>query len=223
MEKLNKRLNLAVNLAIIVVLVLIGIVFAKNLLSARSTPQHRDYRVPAGSKISLPGVDWASNEETLLLVLEKKCPYCMQSAPFYQQLAREAGQKGRVRLMVVLPQDVAEGKEYLDALDVPINEVRQSSFEALGVSAGQATIGMVVLPAVLGTAIALLIFLPMPSAFAYARIAESSFWIAAAVGTLVSRKHPTDSKRRLDVGWADIALLLAAALLVRLVSTWGPV
>jgi thioredoxin-related protein len=133
MDKLNKRLNLAVNLAIIVVLVLIGIVFAKNLLTARSTTQHRDYRVPAGSKISLAGVDWASNEETLLLVLEKKCPYCAESAPFYQQLAREAGQKDRVRLMVVLPQDISEGKEYLNSLNVPINEIRQSSLEVLGV------------------------------------------------------------------------------------------
>jgi hypothetical protein len=69
---------------------------------------------------------------------------------------------------------------------------------------------------ILGTAIALLMFLPMPSAFAYARIAESLFWIAAAVGILVSRKHPTDSSRKLYLGWADIALLLAAALVVRL-------
>jgi len=131
MDKLNKRLNLALNLAIIVVLVLIGIVFAKNLFPARSI--HRDYRVPAGSKISVPGVDWASNEQTLLLVLEKKCPYCRESAPFYQQLAREADQKRSVRLIVVLPQDVAEAKEYLSSLNVPIPEVRQSSLEALGV------------------------------------------------------------------------------------------
>ena len=85
-----------------------------------------------------------------------------------------------------------------------------------GVSAAKAMIGMIALPAIFGTAIVFLIFLPMPSAFAYARIAESSFWIPAAVGTLVSRKHPTDNRRRLDVGWADIALLLAATLLVRL-------
>jgi len=85
-----------------------------------------------------------------------------------------------------------------------------------GVRAAKAMIGMVALPAILGTATVLLIFLPMPSAFAYARIAESLFWIAAAVGILVSRKHPTDSGQRLDLGWADIALLLAVALLVRL-------
>ena len=133
MNKLNKRLNLTVNLAIIVILVLIGIVFAKNRLSVRSTTQNRDYRVPAGSKISLPGVDWASNEQTLLLVLEEKCPYCRESAPFYQQLAREAGQKRRVRLIAVLPQEVAEAKQYLSSLNVPIDEVRQSSVEALGV------------------------------------------------------------------------------------------
>jgi hypothetical protein len=94
-----------------------------------------------------------------------------------------------------------------------------------GVSAAKAMIGMVALPAILGTAIVLLLSLPMPSAFAYARIAESSFWIAAAVGTLVSRKHPTDGRRRLDLGWADLALLLAAALPVRLMVggiTFGP-
>src|SRR5690349_11820182 len=133
MDKLNKRLNLAVNLAIIVVVALIGIVFAKNLLPARSTRPNRDYRVATGSKISLPGVDWTSNEQTLLLVLETKCPYCAASAPFYQQLAREAERKRGVRLIAVLPQDVSEGKEYLSSVNVPIDEVRQSSFDVLGV------------------------------------------------------------------------------------------
>ena len=86
----------------------------------------------------------------------------------------------------------------------------------VGVSAAKAMIGMIALPAIFGTAIVLLIFLPMPSAFAYARIGESSFWIFAAAGTLVSRKYPTDSRRKLYLSWADIALLVAAALPVRL-------
>lgn len=86
----------------------------------------------------------------------------------------------------------------------------------VGVSAARAMIGMIALPAIFGTAIVVLIFLPMPSAFAYARIAESSFWISAAVGTLVSRKHPPESRRNLGLGWADVALFLAAVLVVRL-------
>ncbi|HJP95438.1 MAG TPA: hypothetical protein VJ875_26050, partial [Pyrinomonadaceae bacterium] len=89
----------------------------------------------------------------------------------------------------------------------------------VGVSVAKAMIGMVALPAILGTATVLLIFLPMPSALAYARIAESSFWIPAAVGTVVSRKHPTDSRRKLNLHWPDIVLLLAATLLVRLMTT----
>ena len=88
----------------------------------------------------------------------------------------------------------------------------------VGVSAAKAMIGMVALPAILGTVIVLLLFLPLPPAFAYARVAESLFWIAAAVGTLVSRKRPTENRRKLELGWGDIALLLAAVLLVRLMA-----
>jgi hypothetical protein len=85
-----------------------------------------------------------------------------------------------------------------------------------GVSAAEATIGMIALPAILGTAIVLIILLPMPMALAYGRILESSFWICAAVGTMVSRKDSVESKRDLALGWADIGLLLIAALVVRL-------
>lgn len=86
----------------------------------------------------------------------------------------------------------------------------------VGVSRAKAVMGMVALPAIVGTAIVLLISLPMPISFASARIGESSFWIAAAVGTWVSRKRPTDNRRNLALGWSDIALLLVVALLVRL-------
>lgn len=88
----------------------------------------------------------------------------------------------------------------------------------VGVSNARAMVGMIAFPAILGTAILVLIFLPMPSALAYSRIAESSFWIFAAVGTLVSRKRPPEGRRSLALGWADIALLLAAAFVVRLMA-----
>jgi hypothetical protein len=35
--------------------------------------------------------------------------------------------------VAVLPQDVSEGRKYLNELGVPINEVRQSTLESLGV------------------------------------------------------------------------------------------
>jgi hypothetical protein len=90
----------------------------------------------------------------------------------------------------------------------------------LGVNAVRAMIGVIVLPAIVGTAIAILIFLPMPSDFAVVRMAESSFWIFGAVGTLISRKQPSESSRRLGLSWADFAVLLVAVLFVR-VMVWG--
>ena len=63
-----------------------------------------------------------------------------------------------------------------------------------------ATVGLIALPAIVGTAIAILIFLPMSSAFATGRAAEPMFWIAGAVGTLISRKTTSDEQSRSLLG-----------------------
>jgi thioredoxin-related protein len=134
MEKLNKQINLVINVTIVVVLLCIGVVFIKNYRhSDRSATQPRDYHLPVGSKISLPGVDWERNGQTLLLVLDTGCPYCTASASFYQEIVRENAQKRRVQLIGVLPQDVPSSKKYLNDLSIPIDEVKQSKLEALGV------------------------------------------------------------------------------------------
>ena len=133
------------------------------------------------------------------------------------------GDFSRVALTLQLPMAVRYSASVLGMLLLCVlsfligMELRR--WAPVGVSATKAMIGMVAVPAVIGTAIVLVIFLPLPSRFAYARIAESAFWIAAAIGTLVSRKRQPLSRRTLDLGWADIALLLAAALLVRLVAS----
>ena len=131
MTKPYKKINLALNLAIILVVILIGVVFAKNYLRrARSVPAHRDFR---GTKVNLPGIDWAHNEQTLLLVLDVKCRFCTESAPFYQRLTQAMATNSKVRLVAVLPQDVTTSREYLLNLKIPIEEVRQSSLDAIGV------------------------------------------------------------------------------------------
>jgi thioredoxin-related protein len=134
MNKLNKKIELAVNISILLVVILIGVFFVKNyLLSPRSTPEAVDYRIPAGTKVSLPDIDWAQNGQTLLLALKKGCRFCAESAPFYQRLASETAVKSRVRLVAVLPQEVNEARQYLSNLNVPIDEVRQAKLDTLGV------------------------------------------------------------------------------------------
>jgi hypothetical protein len=135
MNNLTRKIDLLANVAIISVALLIGVVYARNhLFQTASARLAAPVPVPAGAKLSLPGVDWAESEKTLVLALNKGCRYCSNSASFYQQLARETAGHKDVRLIAVLPQEVSEGKKYLEELKVPIREVRQASLDSLGVA-----------------------------------------------------------------------------------------
>lgn len=130
---LVRKLEILTNVAIIAVAILIGIVCVKSyLLVDRSQPQPQNL---IGTKVSLPNIDWSNNGQTLLLVLQKGCRFCSESAPFYQRLVRDAEESGRIRLIAVLPQEAADGKRYLNELGVSINEVKQALPGSLGVRA----------------------------------------------------------------------------------------
>ena len=127
-KSITQRLELLTNLAIIVAAVLLSVVLIKNyLLPDRSKDSPRDFRIPAGAKVSLPDVDWSNNNQTLLLVLQKGCHFCTESAAFYQRLVRE----GHVHLVAVLPQTPDEGRKYLDDLGVAIDEVKQAPLDSI--------------------------------------------------------------------------------------------
>jgi thiol-disulfide isomerase/thioredoxin len=135
MNNLSRKIELLANVAIISVALLIGVAFVRNHLSpAISARPAAPVPVPAGAKLSVPGVDWAQSEKTLVLALNKGCHYCSASASFYQRLARETAGHKDVRLIAVLPQEVSEGKQYLDELKIPIQDIRQASLDSLGVS-----------------------------------------------------------------------------------------
>lgn len=130
-----KKTELLANIAIIVVALLLGGVLVKRYLlpSQEAAPgRGADPRIPAGTKATLPGVDWAKNGRTLLLVLSRDCRYCTESAPFYRRLTREAAGRPDVHLIALFPQEVAEGREYLDGLGVSVDEVRQASPSSTG-------------------------------------------------------------------------------------------
>ena len=130
-KTITQRLELLTNLAIIVAAVLLSAVLIKSyLLPDRFKNASRDFRVPAGMKVSLPGVDWSNNDQTLLLVLQKGCHFCTESAEFYQRLVRE---RGTVHLIAVLPQTLDEGRKYLDELGVAIEEVKQAKLDSISV------------------------------------------------------------------------------------------
>src|SRR3954467_46364 len=113
-SRLSKKLELLANLAIIVVAVLlIGSLIKNYMMPAR---KEISGGIPLGSKILIPGIDWASNGQTLLLALQKDCHFCTESAPFYQRLVRETVGYSSVRLVAVLPNALDEGRQYLNHL-----------------------------------------------------------------------------------------------------------
>ncbi|HZI18070.1 MAG TPA: hypothetical protein VEY09_05685 [Pyrinomonadaceae bacterium] len=129
-DGLLKKTEILANVAIIVVALLLGGVLVKRyLLPGQDAAPARglDPRIQAGTKAALPGVDWAQNGNTLLLVLSSDCRFCTESGPFYQRLARERESRPGVRLIAVLPQEVSEGRKYLEGLGVKVDEVRQAS------------------------------------------------------------------------------------------------
>ncbi|HMF56607.1 MAG TPA: hypothetical protein VK619_09705 [Pyrinomonadaceae bacterium] len=138
MSNLAKRIELLANLTIILASLLLGMVLVKNYLLNRSIPVQTSGANPVaangqnlvGTKISLPDVDWSNNQQTLVLALSSTCHFCSESAPFYQRLAKA---HGGTRLIAALPQTISEGEQYLHALGVSVDEVKQASLDSINV------------------------------------------------------------------------------------------
>ena len=131
MRTLLKRIELLANVAIIIVAVLLVVVLVKQLVLNKNNQPVRPASVTRelarGDKVSLSEVEWAKNSHTLLLVLQKGCHFCTESAPFYQELIKQTSARRDIKLVAVLPQPVLEGKEYLKEIGVDIADVRQVS------------------------------------------------------------------------------------------------
>src|SRR2546426_4312395 len=89
MNRLLKRIELIANVCIIVVALVIGVMVARRILFHRPEPESSVPAIQAGTKITLPKVDWSSNGRTLLIVLSTGCRYCTARAPFYRRLVDE--------------------------------------------------------------------------------------------------------------------------------------
>lgn len=140
MGTLTSRIELLANAAIILVAGLLTVVLVRGLFY-RNQPRPMS-QIQAGTRISVPDTDWAQNDQTLLIILQKGCHYCAESASFYQRLAREVNSRKKTQLVAVMPQAPTESLEYLSGLSVPINNVRQATLGVLQV-AGTPTLMMV--------------------------------------------------------------------------------
>jgi thioredoxin-related protein len=130
MSKVNQKVELAANVLIIVVAVLLVGVIVQKYFFGSSSSQPARLQPTVGSKINVPEVDLSAQPKTLLLVLQKDCKYCTESADFYKRLL-EKTQNKNIKLVAVLPGKIEESKTYLDKLGINNLEVKQSSLDNL--------------------------------------------------------------------------------------------
>lgn len=148
MKKTFRKVQFLANIATIVIAVLLSFVVVKQYFFT-SDPLNRSWQragsspslpvptrpvpeSPVGKTIPLENVNWKENKRTLVLYASTNCKYCTESSPFYQRLVKEMPTNG-VSLVAVLPQSVEEAKAYLNANDVNIPQVLNSSLDSIGV------------------------------------------------------------------------------------------
>lgn len=91
--------------------------------------------VSVGSRVQLPGVNWADSPKTVVLALSAYCQHCRTSAPFYRSLT-DASSNGRFRTLAVLRESSKETTSLLPSLGIDrIREIRHGDLETLGIRA----------------------------------------------------------------------------------------
>ena len=132
MSQSYKKIELTANVLIIALVLLVAGIFAQKYFFSRVATPPLPKAPAIGDKVLLEGFDWSKSDKTLLLVLQKGCRYCTESAPFYQNLIQQT--KGKpVRLVAVLPNNREEAEQYMAELNISGIDIRQASLNSLNV------------------------------------------------------------------------------------------
>jgi len=128
-----QRIEVTANIFIIVAAVVFVVSVSWFFLRHNSSFRSRHSSIQKGTKMTLPGVDWAASPQTLLLVLSTECKYCTASAPFYRRLVNQAAETRNTRLIAIFPQAHNESREYLAKQEVEIDALQQAAPTLVGV------------------------------------------------------------------------------------------
>jgi hypothetical protein len=122
----------------VVAIFIVGVVIKNHLRKPRPQAQN----IAAGTRLSIPNVDWSKRDRTLVMVLKQDCSYCSESAPFYRRVVQETRGNDRIGLIAILPQELGQARDYLHSLGLDSVEVRQLPLRSVGV-AGTPTLALV--------------------------------------------------------------------------------
>jgi hypothetical protein len=84
-----------------------------------------------GSYINLPGVPPSQEHDSLLLAISTSCHFCQESLPFYRELSAKT--QGKLDLIAVLPQPLAESQTFLQKGALSVTRVVSTNLNQFGV------------------------------------------------------------------------------------------
>jgi hypothetical protein len=127
-----KILERAANVsAILGVTVFLVLVFRGEL--AKRHPAGASAEGLIGRTVSLPGVIFPQQRNSLVLALSTSCHFCKESLPFYKDLTERSA--GRLNVVAVLPQPAHEAQTYIQAATIKATQVVSADLDSIGVSA----------------------------------------------------------------------------------------
>jgi peroxiredoxin len=123
-KNVRANIELVVNIVVAIAIVVVAAAVVKRYAFSSNpvNPPH----VAKGDRLEVPNVNWEQNEKTLVFFLIKDCHYCQASAPFYRQLLADAGERN-VKVLAILPNSAKEAKEYVQHLELPIDNLLTGS------------------------------------------------------------------------------------------------
>lgn len=127
-----QKIEVIANIAIVVVAIMIAVVFFDRYLSSKFDFKSEIKQVAKGNNVSLPTIDWAASDWTIVMALSQRCRYCSESIPFYRQLSQAQAQKS-IKMIALFPQTDIEGQKYLSDAGIIVDHVTQVSLESLGI------------------------------------------------------------------------------------------
>jgi thioredoxin-related protein len=128
-----KYLDRVANVAVIVAVAVFLVLAARGEFSRRTSPSPHAADALVGTKISLPGILFPAQNDTLILGISKTCHFCKDSLPWYKDLTVRL--QGKVNVVAVLPQAQTEAENYLRGEGLSGTQVISANLDKIGVYA----------------------------------------------------------------------------------------
>ena len=128
MKYLDRIANTAIIIAVVIFII---VVIRSGYLKPRPTAVNLPSSGLVGRQISLPGVRFPAEHDSLVLAISATCHFCKDSMPFYRELTAQA--KGTLNVIAALPQPQAQAEAFVNNSGLTETKVVSVNLAEIGV------------------------------------------------------------------------------------------